>query len=254
MNMQDIFAHDVGSGAPLVLVHGFLGSSDIWIPQIEFFKDNFRVIAPALPGFGKSSAINSCDSIECMAKTILNLLEKKEIKNFNLLGHSMGGMIVQEMVKLADEKILKLICYGTGPRGDIPGRFETIDESREKLKINGLKDTAHRIAKTWFIEEEKAKYFYLCKDAGKQTSIEAADNGLVAMKNWNGVNNLKNIKNETLIVWGDQDKAYNFNQVKTLNNNIPNSDLKIIKGCSHNVHLEKPNEFNITVEEFLKRN
>jgi pimeloyl-ACP methyl ester carboxylesterase len=252
--MQDIFSEDIGNGTPLVLVHGFLGSSDMWSPQIKFFKDNFRVIAPALPGFGKSNAINSCDSIKCMAKAILNLLEKKEIKNFNLLGHSMGGMIVQEMTKLAGEKILKLICYGTGPRGNIPGRFETIDQSREKLKINGLEVTANRIAKTWFIDEDKAKYFYLCDEAGKQTSIEATDNGLIAMKNWNGVKNLKNIKNETLIVWGNQDKAYNFNQVETLNNNIPNSDLKIVDGCSHNVHLEKPEEFNIIVEEFLKRN
>ena len=56
--MQDIFAEDVGDGTPLVLVHGFLGSPDMWEPQINFFKDNFRVIAPALPGFGKSNAIN----------------------------------------------------------------------------------------------------------------------------------------------------------------------------------------------------
>ena len=253
MIMQDIFAVDTGNGIPLVLVHGFLGSSDMWEPQINFFKDNFRVIAPALPGFGNSSAINSCNSIECMAKTILSLLEKKEIKNFNLLGHSMGGMIVQEMTRLAGDKILKLICYGTGPIGNIPGRFETIDQSREKLKINGLNDTAYRIAKTWFIEEDKAKYFHLCNEAGKKTSIEAADNGLVAMKNWNGVTNLKNIKIETLIVWGDQDKAYNVNQVKTLNDNILNSDLKVMKGCSHNAHLEKPEEFNTVIEEFLKK-
>ena len=252
--MQDIFTEDIGSGTPLVLVHGFLGSSDMWSPQIDFFKNDFRVIVPALPGFGKSNKINSCDSIKCMARVILDLLEKKKIKNFNLLGHSMGGMIVQEIAKLAGDKILKLICYGTGPIGNIPGRFETIDKSREKLKINGLKVTAQRIAKTWFIKEEKAKYFYLCEGAGKQTSIEAADNGLVAMKNWDGVKNLKNIINQTLIIWGDQDKAYNFNQVKTLNDNIPNSDLKIIKGCSHNVHLEKPDEFNKIVKEFLNKN
>jgi len=252
--MQDIFAKDVGSGTPLVLVHGFLGSSNMWKPQIKFFKNNFRVIAPALPGFGNSGTINSCDSIECMATAVLNLLEKKKIKNFNLLGHSMGGMIVQEMARITGEKILKLICYGTGPRGNIPGRFETIDESRKKLKINGLKATAHRIAKTWFIEEDKSKFFYLCDEAGKQTSMKATDNGLIAMKNWNGVKNLRNIKNETLIVWGDKDKAYNFNQVETLSNNIPNSSLRIIKNCSHNVHLEKPDEFNIIIEEFLKKN
>ena len=251
--MQDIFIEDVGSGTPLVLVHGFLGSSEMWTLQTNFFKRNFRVLVPALPGFGKSNKVNSCNSIECMAKSILITLKKKNIDHFYLLGHSMGGMIVQEMVKLAGEKILKLICYGTGPRGNIPGRFETIDVSRENLKTNGLNNTAYRIAKTWFIKEDKSKYFYLCEEASKQTSLDAVDNALVAMKNWSGIENLKNIKNETLIIWGDQDKAYNLNQVETLKENIINSDLKIFNGCSHNVHLEKPDEFNILVNEFLKK-
>ena len=68
--MQDIFAEDIGSGTPLVLVHGFLGSSEMWSPQIKFFKNNFRVIVPTLPGFGKSNKVRSCDSIEGMAKAI----------------------------------------------------------------------------------------------------------------------------------------------------------------------------------------
>ena len=251
--MQDVFLEDVGNGTPLVLVHGFLGSTDMWKPQINHLKDKFRILSPALPGFGKSNKIKSCNSIECMAKSILNILNKKKIEKFHLLGHSMGGMIVQEIAKLAGEKILKLICYGTGPRGNMPGRFETIDQSRQKLKIDGLDNTAYQIAKTWFIEEDRAKYFYLCKNASKQTSIEAADNGLVAMKNWNGVDNLKNIQNETLIIWGDKDRAYNYNQVKTLKDNIPNATLKIVEGCSHNVHLEKPLEFNNYVIKFLDK-
>ena len=250
--MKDIFIGDAGKGFPLVLVHGFLGSSEMWMPQIEYFKKKCRVIFPALPGFGKSKQVMSCDTIECMAKAILEALKKKQIKKFNLLGHSMGGMIVQEMTRLEGDKISKLICYGTGPRGNIPGRFETIDQSREKLKIHGLKNTVHRIAKKWFVKEDKAKYFYLCVKAGKETSIEAADNGLIAMKNWNGENNLRNIKNKTLIIWGDQDRAYNYNQVESLKRNIPDSSLRIINGCSHNAHLEKPNEFNKCVRDFLK--
>ena len=117
-NMQDIFIGDEGSGIPLVLVHGFLGSTEMWRPQIKHFKENFRVLSPALPGFGKSNKLQSYDSIKCMAENILNALEKKQIKTFNLLGHSMGGMIVQEIARLAGEKIINLICYGTGPRGN----------------------------------------------------------------------------------------------------------------------------------------
>ncbi len=79
--MQDIFTKDLGKGVPLVLVHGFLGSSNVWEPQIQYFKNNYRVIVPALPGFGKSNKIKSCNTIECMAKTVLNSLKKKKYKN-----------------------------------------------------------------------------------------------------------------------------------------------------------------------------
>jgi pimeloyl-ACP methyl ester carboxylesterase len=250
--MQHIYIGDEGKGFPLVLVHGFLGSSKMWKPQINFFKHHFRVITPDLPGFGKSNKAKSHNSISLMANTILDCLKEKQLTKFNLLGHSMGGMIVQEIAKIAGEKVRKLICYGTGPIGDIPGRFETIDESREKLHKIGLEKTAHRIAKTWFVEQDRAKYFYLCLNIGKEASLEAADNALVAMKNWRGIENLKNINNKTLIIWGDQDKAYNLNQIETLNKNIPNSKLKILKGYSHNVHLEIPDEFNKYIDDFLK--
>ena len=53
--------------------------------------------------------------------------------------------------------------------------------------------------------------------------MESADNALIACKNWNGVDTLKNIKNETLIVWGDQDKSYNLEQIQILEHNIENS-------------------------------
>ena len=76
----------------------------MWTLQIDFFKRNFRVLVPALPGFGKSNKVNSCNSIESMAKSILISLEKKKIEHFYLLGYSMGSMIVQEMVKLTGEK------------------------------------------------------------------------------------------------------------------------------------------------------
>ena len=69
-------------------------------------------------------------------------------------------MVAQEMVKLAGNKILKLICYGTDPIGNIPEKFETIDESSERLKVNGLKLTVNRIAKTWFVKKDKSEYFY----------------------------------------------------------------------------------------------
>ena len=249
--MKDIYIGDIGKGFPLVLIHGFLGSSKMWTPQISFFKNNFRVITPDLPGFGKSNKAKSHDNIHSIANLLLDCLEEKKVDKFYLLGHSMGGMIVQEMAKKNGNKILKLICYSTGPIGEMPGRFETVDQSRENLKKKGLEVTSKNIAKTWFTKGEKAKYFNICIEAGKQTSIETADNALIACKNWNGLDSLKNIKNETLIVWGNQDKSYDLKQIQILENNIENSKLIIFKNCAHNVHLEKPDLFNQAIKDFL---
>ena len=249
--MQHIYIGDEGKGFPLVLVHGFLGSSKMWEPQINFFKNHFRVITPDLPGFGKSNKAKSHNSIQSIANLLMDCLEEKKIDKFYLLGHSMGGMIVQEMAKEYGNKIVKLICYSTGPRGEMPGRFESVDQSRENLKKKGLEITVKNIAKTWFVKKENAKYFDICIEAGKQTSTKAADDALIAFKNWNGVDTLQNIKNETLIVWGDQDKSYNLEQIKTLEKSIKKSKLVIFKNCAHNVHLEQPDQFNNTIKNFL---
>ena len=119
------------------------------------------------------------------------------------------------------------------------------------MKIEGIKEQVKRIPKNWFVKGDKAKNYYLCENAVKHISEETARNALIAMRDWNGLDNLKNINNKTLIIWGDKDKSYNFEQISILKNNITDSDLKIFKNCCHNVHLEKPEEFSEVVSEFL---
>ena len=249
--MKDLYIGDIGKGFPIILLHGFLGSSRMWKPQIRFLKKHFRVITPDLPGFGKSNKVKSHKSIETIAELLIECFDEMKISKFNLLGHSMGGMIAQEIAKKNESKISKLIFYSTGPRGEMPGRFETVEQSRINLKEYGLKKMSTNIVKTWFVNNESNKYFKTCIQASKQTSIEAVDNALIAFKKWNGVEDLKNIKNKTLIIWGDQDKSYSLKQIQILKKNISFSSLAIFKGCAHNVHLEKIDKFNTTIKDFL---
>jgi len=251
--MSDIYVDDLGEGFPFVLVHGYLGSSEMWTFQKEFFSKDYRVITPALPGFGESYKAKSLNSINDMANKIIKILNQKKIDKFNLIGHSMGGMIVQEITKLIGDRVNKLICFATGSIGDIPGRFETMDETREKLKKEGTQLSFSRVPLKWFVKGDKDKNYFLCENAVKNVSLETADNALLAMKNWRGKENLKNIKNDTLIIWGDKDTSYNFDQVDTLNKNIKNSRLEIFKDCAHNVHLEQPDQFNNLVKEFISK-
>ena len=249
--MSDIYVDDIGKGFPFVFVHGYLGSSEMWCFQKNYFSKYCRVIAPAIPGFGESHNAKSLNSINDMANNIIEILNQKKIDKFNLIGHSMGGMVVQEITKIVGDRVNKLICFATGSIGDIPGRFETMDETRKKLKKDGTKISFSRVPPKWFVKGNKDKNYFLCENAVTNVSIETADNALLAMKNWRGIDNLKNIENETLIIWGDKDISYNFDQVNTLNKNIKNSRLEIFKGCCHNVHLEQPEKFNILIKNFL---
>jgi len=249
--MQEIYVDDIGKGYPLVLVHGYLGSSEMWKFQKDYLSKYFRIISPALPGFGESHNIQSVDSINLMAKIILKIIDDKKIDKFNLIGHSMGGMIAQEIAKISGNRINKLVCFATGPIGDIPGRFEPINVSIDRLQNEGIEQHKKRIPVNWFVEGKNSKNYYLCEKAVNKITEETARNALKAMREWDGLENLKNIENKTLIIWGDKDKSYNYEQISLLNKFIKDSYLKIFEGCCHNAHLEDPDKFNKTVKDFL---
>ena len=82
------------------------------------------------------------------AQSVLTLLDQLGVERFHLLGHSMGGMVVQEIVRLAPARVQRLVLYATGPQGSIPGRFETLARSRERLAEDGLERTARRTCAT----------------------------------------------------------------------------------------------------------
>ena len=239
-----------GKGSPLVLVHGYLGGQDMWKFQ-EDLKNDYDLIMPSLAGYGESSKMTAPSTIRGNVIQIFELLDSLKIDTFNLLGHSMGGMIVQEMAALYPNRINKLICFGTGSIGVLPNRFETIEESRNKIKQLGLNETRKNIAKTWFVDYSIGQGYKLCLDQGAKATTQAALASLDAWDNWDGRGQLSLIEAQTLILWAKNDRSYDFNQQEILNNGIRNSKLKIINGCAHNAHMEKPDLINKIIKDFL---
>lgn len=249
--MADLLFKRAGSGPALVLVHGYLGASAIWADQLAQFAQSHDVICPDLAGFGASASLVAPDSIEGHARNVLALLDHLGVDRFDLLGHSMGGMIVQEMARLAPHRLSRLMLYGTGPQGVLPGRFETIAQSRARLLEDGLAKTARRIAATWFLHGEAAEAFPLCNTLGQQATLQAALASLTAWENWDGRRSLADIPCPTLVLWGSHDRSYGWSQPEALWRGIPCADLAVVPGAAHNVHLEKPQIFNMLVSDFL---
>ena len=240
----------IGKGEPFVLVHGYLGGQDMWRFQ-EDLKNDFELIMPSLPGYGESAFMIAPSSIRENAVKVFELLDDLGIETFYLLGHSMGGMIVQEMAALFPERIKKLICFGTGSLGVLPNRFETIEESRNKIKELGIKQTREDIAKTWFVDYLSGNGYQLCLDEGAKATTQAALASLDAWESWDGRGQLDQITSPTLILWSNKDRSYDWNQQETLKNGIPDSKVEIIEGCAHNSHMEDPQLVNKIIKEFL---
>jgi pimeloyl-ACP methyl ester carboxylesterase len=226
---MDLPFRRAGAGQPLVLVHGYLGGSAQWQDQLAAFADSHDVIAPDLPGFGQAAHLPGPARIADFAAAVICCLDGLGIDRFSLLGHSMGGMIVQEMAAAHGNRIEALVLYGTGPLGLMPNRFEPIETSMARLATDGR----------------------ATRDIARLAHPDAAANALLAMRDWDGRNALARLKMPCRILWGDQDRSYKWPQVETLWTGITGAELAVIPGASHAAHMEKPALFNALVQDFL---
>ena len=238
---------------PIVFVHGFMGGSRQWEEQRAALGSDFDIVTPDLPGFGENAHMKAPDSITGFAQWVLDDLSARGIGHFHLVGHSMGGMIVQEIVRLAPDRLLKLVLYGTGATGVLPGRFETIATSKQRACADGPRITARRISATWFLRNERAAAYESCAAIAERSSHQAIQAGLDAMQGWSGVSHLPDIKVRTLVIWGEHDRSYSWKQAEQLWRSIRNASLAVIPDCAHAVHLEKPQLFNAVLSDFLKQ-
>lgn len=235
---------------PVVFVHGFMGGSRQWRDQIEALA-GLDVIALDLPGFGDNAQLEAIDSIAGFADWVLGELKARGIQKCHLIGHSMGGMVVQEVVARAPECVDRLVLYGTGPVGVLPGRFETIGTSKQRARTDGPQATARRIAATWFLERENAEAYEDCAAIAEQSSLQTILSGLDAMQCWSGADRLSKIEAKTLVIWGDQDRTYPWSQTEQLWQSIPDANLAVLPQCAHATHLEKPGLFNGILCDFF---
>lgn len=241
-----------GAGPVLVLVHGYLGGADQWQDMIAHFAADFDVIAPDLPGCGGNAGLQGPDRIADFAASVLALLDALDVTEFTLLGHSMGGMIAQEMARLVPTRVTRLVLYGTGPLGLMPNRFEPIETSRERLRADGVERTIARIGATWFRHGTAGQGFDLVASLGRQASTATALAALDAMAHWDGRAALAELGMPALVIWGDGDKSYRWPQVQALWEGLADVRLAVMPGTAHAAHLEKPALFNMLLADFLK--
>jgi 2-hydroxy-6-oxonona-2,4-dienedioate hydrolase len=240
-----------GAGQTLVLLHGYLGGSRQWAAEIDQLSRHFNVVAVDLAGYGEARHQVAPTEMAVHAQAVLTTLTAQGIERFHLMGHSMGGMVAQEVVHQAQDRVDRLVLYATGPQGSIPGRFETMARSRERLAEDGLERTARRISASWLRDREASPAFEDLAALACQASEQAALAGLSAMEGWDGRARLAALRQRTLVVWGELDRSYGWSQIEALWRGIPQASLAVLPNCAHALHLEQPAIFHAILTTFL---
>lgn len=234
-----------GEGEPLVLLHGLFGALSNFKDLIEHFRHQYKVVVPMLPLFDLDILHTTVGGL---AKYVHKFLETKDYKNIHLLGNSLGGHVGLVYVLKNPERIKSLILTGSS------GLFE-----------NGMGDTYPRRGDYEYIKKKTEVTFYDPNMATKELVDEVFEitrNRLKVIKiialaksaiRNNLGEELNNIKQPTLLVWGNNDSITPPFVAREFNRLIPNSELHFIDQCGHAPMMERPTEFNVILDKFLKK-
>jgi 2-hydroxy-6-oxonona-2,4-dienedioate hydrolase len=243
--------HRYGSGPTLVLQHGFVGGGGYFAPLAARLARFFDVICPDLPGFAGSAGQRAEMTVPGLSRSLISLLDALGVERFCLLGHSLGGAVALQTALDHAERIDKLVLYGTGSTGRLPNRFETVEDTLERIQSDGIQATAERIAATWFVEGARAPLYEFCVTAAGKPDQAAAMAVLESLQEWEVTGRLDELDMPVLVLCGDHDRSYGLEDTLAMMRRIAGSQFCVIPNCAHAAHLESPGVFADVLINFL---
>ncbi|MCF6244648.1 MAG: alpha/beta hydrolase [Sulfurovum sp.] len=251
----------------LILIHGMNDEKDTWLPLATKLKNEYHLILIDLLGCGESEIVEEFDyslasQADFMQETITQIIEKKGIKHFSLVGHSMGGgLAVISANKLPIDKLILVDNMGIH---QTPSYFEKLaKEIGEVKKLPWIHicsvDKMKGLLKNSYYKMPYIPTFILKHFVAKKCKLGAFEEmkfRAIITKELEVKDNLssymREIKHDTLIVWGGADKSIHVDNAKEVHTLIPNSTLKVYTECGHYPQAEKPKELAKDIKAFLK--
>lgn len=133
----DASYYKTGQGAPLVLLHGFAETHEIWNPLIENLSQKNELIIPAIPGCGNKIYFKNGLSMEAIAEFIFEILEQEQIKKTILFGHSMGGYAAMAFAEKYNDKLMGLSLVHSSAAADTEEKKNVRQKAIAHIKKNG---------------------------------------------------------------------------------------------------------------------
>jgi 2-hydroxy-6-oxonona-2,4-dienedioate hydrolase len=233
-----------GQGEPLLLLHGLFGALSNFSGQIDHFRKDYRVVVPILPLLDLDLLHTTVGGLE---KFVHRFVEYRDYKDIHLVGNSLGGHVALMHVLRHPERIKSVTLTGSS------GLFE-----------NGMGDTYPKRGDYEYIRKKTELTFYDPKMASKELVDELYETVNVRIKAIkiialakNAIRNnlgeeVSQIKQPTLLIWGNNDAITPPFVGQEFHKLIPNSELHFIDKCGHAPMMERPEEFNTILLKFLR--
>lgn len=245
---MDIFYKKAGRGPKVLLLHGWGGCADSFLPVFNYLSSRFEVYALDFPGFGKTAPPAEPWGVEDYMRVTYEFIKLLGIEKTHIIAHSFGGRVTIMLAALHPEVVGKIVLVDSA--GLIPKRSLSY-----YLRVYTFK-----LMKKLYImfsngpTEEKLKRFY--ERYGSKDYKEAGNlrSTFVKVVNQDLKKYLPSIKSPTLLIWGEKDDQTPLYFAKIMERQIPDAGLVVFKGAGHFSYLDRLYDFNIIVSKFFEGN
>lgn len=254
-----------GQGPDVLFVHGLgLSSMKTWTYQLPEFSKYFRVHAYDVRGFGTSDNPSGRFSVQQCAYDLYALLVKQRIERVILIGFSMGGWIAQQFILDHPEMVRSIVLSNTTSGLNLQGIRRFLKRSAEVEQLGSLESIADEQIGNTFSEDTRKNRPELVSFY-KENFLNSSQNHYKAYAAMfraltipSFTEHLDRITCPALILCGDSDQGITRGKTPTdaaeiLHKGIKDSELFVFKNAGHYAHLERAQEWNKVVIEFIDR-
>ncbi len=243
------------SSVPLVFLHGIGGAARAWRGQLDFFGDRYRAMAWDMPGYGGSAPLPAV-SIATLADALQDFLREVGASNPILVGHSIGGMIVQQLLAKSPGIARAVVLAQTSPAfgkpdGDwqkefIGARLGPLDRGETMVSL------APTLVRELVGDDPDVGGMQLARDCMAAVPEATYRATMLALLAFDQRSALKNIAAPTLVLSGSRDRNAPAPMMAKMASYIPSAEYVELEGAGHLVNLERPGAFNAALDFFLK--
>ena len=253
----NLFYDDIGSGTPIVFIHGLTLSGSMWKPQIEGLSESFRLIIPDLRGHGKSSAPMNGYTFREYASDIKNLIYQLKLKKVHLIGFSLGGAIATEFSAVFSHLLHSTIVISPMSHRPIPG--DDLEIKISKFRKVMAKDGVENAVENVLLKDSifgkinvgLNEWINLKKAIRQFSGYPLNENFSTENDSYRIMDLLQAFDKPFMIITGKNDTDYFHSAAGALDTALQNSQIVSIEDAGHLCTIEQPEKINSILLKFI---